>query len=240
MAYQGFLKLGWTEYPVNELLKFNNYDRPIKSMLSNSLSAWTGKVFLKTLNAAKCFSSIRNLHRTVKGDDVIMERIDKFGDEFNTFWKTKRNDETVIVERTVPYLNWRFASPFGDYQIWVGRSQVDRRILGYSVFRRTHQGKIKNVLSIVDLCALSKEEKFVQAAIDLSLKEANVDLIRIRVPAWNTNAKALSRKGFIEVSRFLKRAGVYQPQLILYDFERRNKVPTTNEWFYSLADTDYA
>jgi GNAT superfamily N-acetyltransferase len=39
MAYQGFLKLGWTEYPVNELLKFNNYGRPIKSMFSNPLSA---------------------------------------------------------------------------------------------------------------------------------------------------------------------------------------------------------
>jgi len=146
MAYQCFLKLGWTEYSVNELLKFNNYDRPIKSMLSTSLSAWTGKVFLKTLNAVKYFSSIRNLHHTVEGDDVIMERIDEFGDEFDAFWKTKRNDEAVIVERTVPYLNWRFASPFGDYQIWVGRSHRDRRILGYSVFRRTQLGKIKNVL----------------------------------------------------------------------------------------------
>jgi hypothetical protein len=169
-----------------------------------------------------------------------MERIDGFGDEFDAFWKTKRNDEAVIVERTVPYLNWRFASPFGDYQIWVGRSDRDRRVLGYSVFRRTQHGKIKNVLSIVDLCALSKEEKFIEAAIDLSLKEANVDLVRIRLPVWHTYANTLSRKRFIEVSRFLKRAGVYQPQLIIYDFERRNKVPGTNKWFYSLADTDYA
>jgi hypothetical protein len=234
------LKLGWIGYPVDELLKFNNYVRPLKSMLSNPLSALTGLVFLKALNFAKRFSSGLNLHHTLEGDDVVMERISGFGDEFNAFWKTKRNDEAVIVERTVPYLNWRFASPFGDYQIWVGRSKQDRRVLGYSVFRRTQHGKIKNVLNIVDLCALSKEEKFVDAAIDLSLKEANVDLIRIRVPVWHTYAKAFSRKSFIEVSKYLKRAGVFQPQLIVNDFEISNKVPKTKEWFYSLADTDYA
>jgi hypothetical protein len=238
--YPGWLKLGWTAYPVDELLKFNNYVRPIKSMVSNPFSALTGLVFLKTLNVAKRVSSVRNLHRTLEGDDVIMERIDRFGDEFDTFWKAKRNDEAVIIERTVPYLNWRFASPFGDYQIWVGRSKRDRRVLGYSVFRRTHHGKIKNVLSIVDLCAYSKEEKFVEAAINLSLKEANVDLIRMRVPVWHTHAKALSSKGFIEVSKYLKRAGEYQPQLIVCGFEKSSKVPRKSEWVYSLSDTDYA
>jgi GNAT superfamily N-acetyltransferase len=238
--YPGWLKLGWTGYPVDELLKFNNYVRPLKSVISNPLSALIGLVFLKTLNVAKRVSSVRNPHHTLEGDDVVMERINEFGDEFNAFWKTKRNDEAVIVERTVPYLNWRFASPFGDYQIWVGRSKRDRRVLGYSVFRRTQHGKIKNILSIVDLCALSKEEKFVEAAIDLSLKEANVDLIRIRVPVRRTYAKALSRKGFIEVSKYLKRAGEYQPQLVVCDFEKSNKVPRINEWSYSLADTDYA
>ena len=48
------------------------------------------------------------------------------------FGKQKEMKKTVTVERTVPYLNWRFASPFGDYQVWVGRSKQDRRVLGYS------------------------------------------------------------------------------------------------------------
>ena len=146
----------------------------------------------------------------------------------------------MIVERTAPYLNWRFAKPFGDYQIWVGRSKQDRKVLGYTVFRRTHHGKINNVLNILDLCALSKQEKFLDAAIDLSLREANVDLIRIRVPARHTYAKSLLHRGFIEVSKYLERAGEYKPQLIDCDLEKSNQTPRTNAWFYSLSDTDYA
>jgi len=236
MAYQGFLKLGWTEHSVNEFLKFNNYDRPLNSMLSNNLYARAGKLFLKTLQS---FSSIRNLYHKSDGDNVALERIDKFGDEFDLFWKTKTNNEAVIVERTVPYLNWRFAKPFGDYHIWVGRSVQDGRVLGYSVFRRSSSGKIKNVLSIVDLCALPNEHKFVHAVIDLCFKE-DADLVRIRMPATDEYTKTLSSRGFIEVNKFLKRFGIYQPPLILYDFKDQNKTQRTHDWSYSLADTDYA
>lgn len=239
MAYKGFLKLGWTEQPVDELLKFHNYSHSLKSFIPNRFYVWGGVIFLKTWNTAKSVSSITNLFRQ-KGEDVIVERISIFGQEFETFWQTKRKEEKVVVERTVSFLNWRFAKPFGDYTVWAGRSAKDGRVLGYCVLKRTQYGNLKNALSIVDLCALANQDKFVQAAVNMCFKEPNVDLVRVRLPGDHTYAKSLSTRGFIEVSKFLKRFGVYQPPLILYNFNGKCQAPRICHWFYSLTDTDYA
>src|SRR4030067_2153724 len=151
MAYEGFLKLGWKDYPVYELVKFVNYERSLKPFLSSSLSIWAAKVFLKTWQATKRVSSVRNAIGKAHGEDVTMHKIDKFGDEIDAFWKAKREDSGVMIERTQSYLNWRFSKNFGDYQKWIGRSNNDGRVLGYSVFRRTQLRHINNVLEIADI-----------------------------------------------------------------------------------------
>lgn len=243
MAYRGFLQLGWKGYPVNELVKFINYKRPIKSLLSNNLYSWIARALLKTWQTMKNVSSTFNINRRFEGEDVIMERRDKFEDEFDAFWRIKRGENTVIIERTVSYLNWRFSKIFGDYQIWVGKSVRDGRVIGYSVFRSTNFKKITNVLDIVDLCALPKEDKFILSAIDLSLKmaeEKDVDLIHIRVPIWHEYTKIISGQGFIGVENILNKMGIHQQRLISYDFKGRQISPIMKRWCYSSADTDYA
>jgi GNAT superfamily N-acetyltransferase len=243
MAYRGFLDLGWKDYPVNELVKFIDYERPLGSLLSSNLYAWAARALLKTWQTAKRVSSIQNINRKFKGEDVTMERKDKFEDELDAFWRIEREESTVVLERTVSYLNWRFSKIFGDYQIWVGKSVRDGRVIGYSVFRRTNFRKVKNVLDIVDLCALPKEDKFILSAIDLSLKiseEKDLDLIHVRVPIWHDYNKIISSRGFIGVESVLSKMGIYQPRLILYDFKDSHMNPTMKGWFYSLADTDYA
>ncbi len=46
MAYRGFLNLGWKDYPINELVKFMNYDQSLESFISRKSYALVAKSFL--------------------------------------------------------------------------------------------------------------------------------------------------------------------------------------------------
>lgn len=242
MAYAGLLGLGWKEYPVTEFAKFVNYDRVLSTLLSSNRYTWAAKAVLKTWTTVKQSSSISNLYHKAEGDDVVLQKNDSFGDKYNDFWKTMREDSPVIIERTASYLNWRFSNHFGPYQVWVGNSAKDGRMLGFCVFRKTQIHNVKNVLDILDLFSLPKEDKFILVALELVQNEKDVNLIRVSMPNWHRYAGIISKKGFIEtgsiVRRFGKRFGMYGPKFLVYDFEGRNQAPKINDWFYSLADID--
>jgi GNAT superfamily N-acetyltransferase len=246
MGHKGLMSLGWKDYAVNELTKFIRYERPLKSYFSNKLYASAAKTFLKTWQGTqRVITSMSCFNHKFAGEDVTMERVDKFEDELDAFWRIRRNDSTVAIERSVLFLNWRFSKVFGDYQIWVGKSAKDGRVLGYVVLRRmnrkTRLGRVENALEFLDLCGLPEEEKFLMSAMDLGLKigeKSDADLIRIRIPVWHRHAKIIRNRGFINTASILSKVGIYQPTFISYDFEGRHVAPNLNNWYYSLADVD--
>jgi hypothetical protein len=242
MAYKGFVDLGWKDYPINELVKFVNYDNPLRLFLSNRLKISGAKFILKTLQTIK---KVRwsGFLRNIDGEDVDMNRIDEFDWATDDFWETARLDYEVVLERTASFLNWRFSKKFGDYQIWEGLSKKDGKMVGYIVFKRTRIREMENVLDVVDLIALPKQDKFILNAINLIQhisKELGFDVIHIRAPVWHRYARILSSQGFIDIGSLLHSAKSYQPRLILYDFDGTHSAPNVQKYFYSLADTDYA
>lgn len=237
MAYQGFLKLGWTKHSLTELWKFNNFDRPLGSMFSNRLYCTFGKLYLKSWTATKKLSSAGN--RPKSGNNFKFEHIDKFPEELDSFWQENRNNEDTIVERSAQYLNWRFAKALGDYDIWLARSTQNDSILGYFV-TSVASSKIKNVLNMVDIYAKPTEHRLVQGIIDQCSKENKTDIVRVRLPQKNEYGKAFSSNGFLEVSKFFEPLGVYQSPLIVYDFNGQHESPKIENWAYSFSDTDYA
>jgi hypothetical protein len=246
VAFKGFLRLGWKDFRIVEFVKFLNYDRPLRSFSNNSFMTCVGKVVLKTLRAFKHLSPSVSLKRYV-GSPAKIQRVNQFPEEIDDFWKIVRDENKVVLERTAAFLIWRFSKHFGDYQIYIGRSIQDGSLLGYLVLRRTeipvgYAAKIQNVLDIVDLGALPGEEKILLNLIDMAVKIANdegLDIVHCRVPPWHKYAVILFKKGFIPLDRLFEWLDIYQPRIILYQFEGQG-IPKIQQWFYTLADTDYA
>lgn len=177
-----------------------------------------------------------------------INKVDQFPDEIDDFWKMVRTENEIVLERTYTFLNWRFSKNFGDYQIYIGRSAQNDSILGYMVLRKTeieagHRGKIRNALDIVDLFALPSEEKLVLNFVNMAIntaKNEGLDVVHCRVPPWHAYVSILFKMGFIPLDRLFGLLKVYQPRIILYQFGTEEIFPNIHNWFYTLADTDYA
>ena len=242
MAFKGFLRLGWKDFRIVEFVKFLNYDRPLRNFSSNAFVIWSGKVFLKTLRTLKYLSPSVLLKKRA-GNPVEIQKVDQFPDEMDEFWKMARAENEIVLERTTAFLNWRFSKHFGNYQIYIGRSIQDGSIVGYLVLRKTGISEIQNVLNIVDLYALLGEEKLVLNFVDLAIKIAKnegLDTVHCRIPPWHRYATILSKGGFISLDRVFRWLKLSQPRVIFYQFSKEGTIPKIQQWFHTLADTDYA
>lgn len=239
MAYKGFLKLGWKDFPITEFVKVLNYDHILRKNLDNNFLVWSGKTALKMLCAVKYLSSTLLLKRYV-GSSAEIRKEDRFPDEIDDFWKQVRSENEVILERTSTFLNWRFSKYFGNYQIYIGRSTQNRSIIGYLVLKKR---EVDNVLDIVDLYALPDEDKIILKLIDLAIaigEKKEFDSVHCRIPKWHRYAKIVSRLGFISLNQVFGLLKKYQSRVIFYRFIGKGKIPDIQQWFYTLADTDYA
>ena len=242
MAYKGFLRLGWKDFRIVEFVKFLNYDRPLRNFFNNNFIVWSGKATLKTFGTLR-FLSPTFLFKKYKGSSVKIQKVDRFPDEIDDFWKVVRSENKMILERNATFLNWRFSKHFGNYQIYTGRSIQDGSIVAYLVLRETEIDNIKNVLDIVDLYALPNEDKTILNLIDMALrigKNEGLDMVHCRIPQWHKYTTILSKLGFISMDRIFQWVRIYQPRVIFYQFTEKETIPKMQGYFYTLADTDYA
>lgn len=239
MASKGFVKLGWNEREIDEFIKFTDYKITLKYFFKNSIVIYFCTMLLKTL---ALFSKLKSMFINVKKMNIEIQEVDTFPKEIDEFWKEYRSENDVILKRDYKFLNWRFSKIFGDYKIYVGRSEKNR-IVGYAVFRKNKIGKFKNILDVVDFISLPKYEYFISDIINIALnynERENLNVIHCRVPSDHTFSKILYKYGFVKINKYFSYLHLYKPRAIFYNLTDRKKRIILGNWFYTLADTDYA
>lgn len=242
IPYESHLRHGWKGFRISEFIKFINYDRPLKSFFQKDFVAWSGKVALKVYKFGKKIFS-RPLAKTSTANSVKIHKVNQFPDEMDDFWKQVRSEYEICLERTATFLNWRFSKHFGDYQIFIARSIQNKNITGYLVLKRTKILNIRNVFDIVDLHALPNEDRCLLNLIDSTItiaEDQGLDLVHCRIPPWHKYAAILSKRGFICSDRIFRLLKIPQPHIAFYRLSKEEITPKIQQWFYTLADTDYA
>jgi len=238
--YRGYEKLGWRSFRLTEFLYPLNTDLLLESQLGKNAKFYLAKAVLKTFKIKNFFSFNFHLKKT-KNDNIEIKEIRKFPVIINEFWKLVRSRYKIVIERDSSFLNWRFSRYFGDYQKFILKSVNDGEIKGYVILKRTSLRGIPNILEIVDLQTSTDDdgtlEEVIKFVIEIAKRE-EVTVIYCRVSTWHRQAKVLRDMGFISVGRLLDYA-IYQPRLIIYPLSSRLSFEV-NEWFFTLADTDYA
>jgi len=242
IIHKSYLSMGWKDFRLVEFYRFLDYDRPLRSLLTNRLLVWSGKALLRTLRTFEYISPRIHLQE-YKGTIVEFKKIERFPDEIDGFWRTARSEFEATIERTATFLNWRFSRCFGNYLIYLARSVERGEIAGYMVLRKTKSANVENILDIVDLHALPWEDKCILTLVNEAVaicKEEGLDMIHCRFPRWHKYADILHRFGFVSMDRTFRLMNMFQPRLIFYNLDEKEELPKTRQWFYTLADTDDA
>jgi GNAT superfamily N-acetyltransferase len=240
MAYHGFLRLGWQDFPTPEYLKVLDYDRFVRKF-GEQIPILPVKLFLRM------FTGLNRLHKTqlrkkIDGRVIEIEEVESFPDDIDAFWEQLAKAIEVVIERTGAFLNWRFSAEFGSYRIFIGRSLPRKNIVGYMVLAKRVEASC-NVLDIVDLVTLPKETRAMLQLMDLAIRIGNdedLDVIRCWFPEPQKSAAFSAERGFIPLNKVSRLARRYGGRLILYGLASGTDLPNTREWFYTLADTDFA
>jgi len=242
VLYKYRSKHGWKCLSLSEYLSFLNYDNTLRSFFDNDFLVWFGKSMLKTCQSVRTFFS-NSFVKSNKVNDIEIQKIDKFPDEMDNFWKSVRQRYEMCIERTASFLNWRFSRHLGDYRLFLARSINYKHIIGYLALKETTILNIPKVLDIVDLQTSPGENNCALNLIDFAktfARNERFNLVHCRIPAWHNYAKLLSRRRFISIDHLLGLMRLPHPHATFYFFEDQKVTPNFKKWFYMLGDTDYA
>jgi len=239
--YKGYEKLGWQSRRLTEFLNFINYELPLRSYFKNETVAVFGKVALKTLRMWGILATSFRFRKPT-GDEVEIAEVEDFPIQIEEFWKKARSEYAVILERDQTFLNWRFSERFGAYRKFIAKSIKTGETTGYIVTKKTAIRGINDVLDIVDVHSLPDEDKsfanLVRSAVAMARNEG-INVMHSRVPLWHKYSSFLRKLGFVPVGKAFEYVKLYQPRLIVYPLDQEKSIDTAN-WFYAMADTDYA
>jgi len=244
MAYSGFLSLGWKHFSVPEYVKILNFDLLKRVFTGVPLAtgrALLGGLFLRSIDYLAHFRRLLSFGK-LRGRGVEIEEIKTFSSEIDDFWQLVSRDFKVVIQRTHEFLNWRFSKHFGDYRIFLGRSLMENEILGYVIVRKRTDGGRARALDIVDLMTMRDETRAASRLIDTALKvgrKGNIDTVRCWLPSWHEDVGLLTGSGFFPMDMVDQLTETARTRLILYDLQSQG-LPSLREWFYTMADTDFA
>ncbi len=127
-----------------------------------------------------------------------IEKINRFDQRIDTFWKTISNYFPIIVRRNQQYLNWRYTSnPEKEYLIYTAKK--DDQILGYCVLDEMQSQKLR-LGAIVDILASHDQprtlEYLLATAVQI-LRERGVDAIFSMISEEHRYNAAFRKAGFV-------------------------------------------
>jgi hypothetical protein len=167
----------------------------------------------------------------INRQDVRLEQVPAFPESIDRLWGIVCSNYDWILERSKPYLDWRFVANPDSYRVLVAQDSHD--MLGYLVakmgrWRDLHVGYLADFLTVEDNPQIF-EELIYQAVA--GFVEANVDMVACWCVTNSFYDRILRAKGF----------RVYEPvPVICY---RKTEIGTEvltrdARWHFTMADSD--
>lgn len=181
------------------------------------------------------------------------EKIEKFENDINIFWKKARDRFPVVVERNDIYLNWRFTDhPLLKYDLYAAKNGDE--IAGYLVSRvetAQEDGREYKICRIVDLASVSECDDFIIGSFIELMRKNRADFIDF-FSTGKFYEEALQKRGFIDTrkSGLDKFPRVFKPierhrgpiNFLMYFDDSLNhvkdKLIDADSWYMNLSEGD--
>lgn len=221
-----------------EISKIPLYFRPLNfcSLINNYIK---NNFFSKILG--KFFNFLHSLlfKKEKEVDDISIERIFEFGEEFDDLWNLVRKKIKIAVIRDSTYLNWRYIQkPEENYIIF--NIKKNKELKGYIVLKIAQKFGLKIGL-IIDILADPTNILYVNCLINhviLYFQKMKTDLISVIMYPNHVYLKSLKKLGFIKVFKKL------MPQKFYFVAKANNNeviekfIKNPKNWYITWGDTD--
>jgi GNAT superfamily N-acetyltransferase len=233
----GFInKLGFSPIATLPLLI-----KPLR--IRNILTAVVKKPILAKLASIACcplyhfFFYHYKLKKRTNG--IKVEQIERFGPEFDNFWKKAMAQAKVMVERNAKFLSWRFNQRPGENYHTLAALR-NKEIIGYIVTRKADISSL-NTGIIMDYLVLPGEadalRSLLNSALDYFTKEG-IDICITSCLKNNIYYNILEEEGFIKVPSKLNPRKLVLVGRVNQDDADKNIFLDRKNWFVTFGDWD--
>ncbi len=196
---------------------------------------------------AKAISSLLSKTPPTFANELEVYRMNSFNEETDTLWTRIERCYRIAIVRDHKYLNWRYSSNLGEYEIYGYRN--DNGIVGIVVLK-IQDIKSINCAYMVDMFTERESDlalRIIANVINL-LESRGVDVILTYSPAESFYFNILSKMGFdwsgstvsVLLKRFIPVGTVY---LVFKDnFSDVYDVDIADQasWLFTMGDSDHA
>jgi predicted N-acetyltransferase YhbS len=257
ISYKGQVRIGYN--PMFIIPKMFRVFR-MGSLLEGKLHL-SNSILPKTLDMVDAFQRI-NKEKISFGSnyDLKVKVIRDFDSRFEAFWKeTCRENNSVLVERDLAYLNWRYMKhPERYYTTYV--CEKSGEIVGYAVVNVEKKVSIErkgNKLSVGNIIDMLTLPNMIHAAYPLVsascdyFEHENVDIAGCWMFGWHPFHPILRKFGFFDCYELLRRTASrskYDSHLICYinskvtiqeAIKSMRSLNKPCRWFIMQEDADY-
>lgn len=193
----GHKKAGW-EFPFQIPMygRFLKMDTFLKSRKKSFLVPFAN-LAIKVYNSFVGIKFIKDKNTIIeKYQSVQIEDIEGLDDFFSEWIRVN----PIALIKNVQFLKWRLGAPEKKYEIIVIRNKINRRIIGYTIFRSVEKEGVP-CIGILDFCFLksySYLSKLLFTEIIKSAKKINAELILIMMMRSKARLYKLKSNGFLK------------------------------------------
>ncbi len=177
-----------------------------------------------------------------KRGELVIRRVHDFDTRAEAFYRKVAEEYDFIVERSLPYLTWRYTDPRkGRYEIMI--AEENDEILGYCVSFINRFRKDYPIGYIVDLLSSPKRTDVMSALLEEAVrhfKDNEVNIVTALGVDGSPLEKVMNRKGFLDsrvrLNIFLGRKGLKMKSEAVQK-TLRECIPSTLHFCYGDIDT---
>jgi hypothetical protein len=237
--YKRYERAGHICY-MKRMVKVLDWERILARHLHNKLLTGAAGYVLRRIRRSRS-----------RRPSLSMERVSRFDNSIDSFWKQVSNDFRIIVRRDQRYLNWRYPDhPDKEYTIYT--AVRNHEILGYCVLSQAQWRGLKLGL-IVDILGVRDQRNVVACLVDEAVEllgQQGVQGIAAAMSEEHPYTALFRRAGFVT---YPSRSAVLHAAINLpgspiheeYVYDQANLLSQNSllrkksNWFMAYGDTNW-
>jgi hypothetical protein len=216
--------VGTMKYSIKPL----NWKNTLKTRINNPFLCNVGSFGGKMLD-----SIISTLYRDIKISGLSVEKISSFDHSVDELWSRTAEKYPIIVAKSSEYLNWKYVScPTANYSLYAAKNKDG--LQGCVVFGITRQGNTKSALVFEMFSKSEKVARLMIGEIICSCRKENIDYINYLYIGNGVVAKAIGKKGFVNIPFVKKWFCAYSASTVY----SKEFLKDRHNWLVQIGDSD--
>ena len=217
-------------------------DLPLYVKIFNPKKVIRGKRFLPESLLRMLLFPLQRSRKRGLPDGVKIRNVASFDTRFDDLWERVKDSQTIWIQRTSKYLNWRYVdSPLSKYAIFVAETGPSNQLIGYAVVSEQMRFgfRLGMILDIVIHPEWQEVSSIIISKAIKYLRRSGADAVGCLMLRHQAMVETLKDNGLICVPRFLNPKDFHVVIASTTNDEHANRLALNyHNWYLTWGDTD--